>query len=323
MGFLPGLGLWANGLTLVYAASVWALGGWAVFIRRWLAEWKFPAALFSCSAVGILLGSAPGWTFAIQNGWQSLFSELLGSAVAVEEGSWILLRLQHLLHIIIFGLPVIFGMRPPWEIRWLALPPIPLVLAFWLTAMVWFGCRVIKSSPQSWFFRLLLGVVLVLLAGFVFTPFGVDPSGRYFLPLTVPLALAAADGVNRLPLRRTWQMWVIAVVMLYNAWGTLDCARRNPPGLTTQFYNQTAVDHRYMDELIYYFLQEQEWRGYTTYWVAYPLAFHSQEQLIYVPGLPYHLDLRYTVRDDRYPPYTQAVAESQRVAYITTLVIYG
>lgn len=317
LGFLTGLGLWANGLTLVYAVPVLALGGWVLFKHR-PAGWKLPATLVACGTAGMLLGSAPWWLDAIQNGWQSLFSELLGSAVAVEEGSWILIRLQHLLYIFIFGLPVIFGMRPPWEMRWLALPLMPLALVFWLAVTAWFVRRAIKPSPPTWFFRLLAGMALVLLAGFVFTPFGVDPSGRYFLPLTVPLALTAADGVQRLPWRRIWQAGAIAVVVLFNAWGTLECAQRNPPGLTTQFYLQTAVDHRSMDELIDFLQQEGEWRGYTNYWVAYPLAFRSQEQLIYVPGLPYHLDLRYTTRDDRYPPYIKAVEESQRVAYITT-----
>ncbi len=52
--------------------------------------------------------------------------------------------------------------------------------------------------------------------------------------------------------------------------------------------------------------------------MAYPLAFLSQEQLIFVPRLPYHEDFRYTVRDDRYDPYHASVAGSSRVAYITT-----
>jgi hypothetical protein len=67
------------------------------------------------------------------------------------------------------------------------------------------------------------------------------------------------------------------------------------------------------------FLRKQgETRGYTNYWTAYPLAFLSSEELIFVPRLPYHLDLRYTPRDDRYAPYTEIVENSPRVAYITT-----
>ena len=67
-----------------------------------------------------------------------------------------------------------------------------------------------------------------------------------------------------------------------------------------------------------FLLQNGEVSGYTHYWVAYPLAFLSQERLIFVPHLPYHADFRYTRRDDRYQPYTALVAQAQKAAYITT-----
>jgi hypothetical protein len=101
-------------------------------------------------------------------------------------------------------------------------------------------------------------------------------------------------------------------------WGNIQCARRFPPGLTTQFYAPTIIDHRADQALIDFLRQEGETRGYSNYWVAYPLAFHSEEEIIFVPRLPYHLDLRYTPRDDRYAPYAAMVDQSQRVAYITT-----
>ena len=52
--------------------------------------------------------------------------------------------------------------------------------------------------------------------------------------------------------------------------------------------------------------------------MAYPLAFLSEERLVFVPRLPYHEDFRYTSRDDRYPPYDAVVAAGPRAAYITT-----
>ena len=61
-----------------------------------------------------------------------------------------------------------------------------------------------------------------------------------------------------------------------------------------------------------------ETRGYTNYWVSFPLAFLSGEDLIFTARLPYHADLRYTPRDDRYPPYDDLVEKAERVAYITT-----
>jgi len=80
----------------------------------------------------------------------------------------------------------------------------------------------------------------------------------------------------------------------------------------------TQIDQRTMPDLIHFLQEHGETRGYTNYWVAYPLAFLSGEELIYVPQLPYHLDLRYTLRDDRYPSYDEVVSQSARIAYITT-----
>jgi len=52
--------------------------------------------------------------------------------------------------------------------------------------------------------------------------------------------------------------------------------------------------------------------------VAYPLAFRSDEKIIFVPELPYHQDLRYTSRDNRYPVYSGIVLNSEKAAFITT-----
>ena len=112
-------------------------------------------------------------------------------------------------------------------------------------------------------------------------------------------------------------MWS-ALLLVYTLWGTLQSARRIPPGITTQFYAPAQVDRRYDAALIAFLRQHGESRGYGNYWVTYPLAFLSQEELIFTPRLPYHLDFRYTERDDRYAPYGDQVAQSDRVAYITT-----
>ncbi|MEP7357173.1 MAG: hypothetical protein ABI847_08035, partial [Anaerolineales bacterium] len=78
------------------------------------------------------------------------------------------------------------------------------------------------------------------------------------------------------------------------------------------------VDQRSLVELMNFLRANGGIRGYTNYWIAYPLAFESHEDLIFVPRLPYHADLRYTPRDDRYLPYDALVADSPRVAYITS-----
>ncbi len=88
--------------------------------------------------------------------------------------------------------------------------------------------------------------------------------------------------------------------------------------MTTQFYAPSQIDHRYDTALIDFLERHGERFGYSNYWVTYPLAFLTEEQIIFAPQLPYHLDLRYTVRDDRLPLYSQLVSESSKTAYITT-----
>lgn len=165
---------------------------------------------------------------------------------------------------------------------------------------------------------MLTGVGISVVAGFVFTPFGVDPSGRYFLPLYMMLVIAAADSVQRLVKKPQWQAALVAFVLVFHLWGTLQCALRYPPGITTQFDAVAVVDHHYNDELIDFLKAEGETRGYSNYWVAYPTAFLSGEEVVFIPALPYHQDMRFTTRDDRYAPYRDVVAKSEKVAYITT-----
>ncbi len=69
-------------------------------------------------------------------------------------------------------------------------------------------------------------------------------------------------------------------------WGIVDSASRNPPGITTQFDPVARVDTRAYGDLVAFLEAHDERAGYTNYWVAYPLAFLSQERLIFVPRLP-------------------------------------
>lgn len=316
-GFLVGLGLWANGLTLIYSIPVAAALGVALFRRRGRVGAGSLAPVMGVALLGFLAGSAPWWLYAAQNGAGALLSELAGSAVAVEPGSWLQRSFRHLLSLIVLGGTATIGARPPWEVRWLALPLLPLALAFWLAVGYFFARLSVRPGPQREAYRMLMGVALTLLAGFVLTSFGTDPSGRYFVPLAVPLALAAGEMVQAIHRKPLVQLSLVGVVVVFNLWGTLQCALQNPPGLTTQFDLQTALDHRHDRQLMQFLEQEGELYGYSSYWVSYPLAFLSEERMIYLPHLPYHADLRYTSRDDRYEPYRDRVENAGKVAYIT------
>lgn len=315
LGLLMGLGLWANGLTLIYSLPV----SLALLIQTFIINKRIVCRMFSLGLpvlVGFSLGSLPWWIFAVQNGFQALITELLGNAVAVETASWLEVTGQHLVNLLLLGLPALFGIRPPWEVRWLALPLIPFILAFWVIVIVFF-IRKTRTDFRVSFFPVLMSIGVVFLISFVATPFGVDPSGRYFLPLSVILALVAGQMLAEKESKK-WQIAALALVIVFHGWGTWECAQERVPGITTQFDASTVIDTSRQAELIQFLKVQGETRGYTTYWVAYPLVFLSQEELIFTPRLPYHADLRYTARDDRYPVYSDIVNASDKAAFITT-----
>jgi 4-amino-4-deoxy-L-arabinose transferase-like glycosyltransferase len=315
-GLIAGLGFWAFGLTLVYSLPAGILLGvviWRRKTRRWL------SVLFVL--LGLMIGAAPWIVHAASQGLGPLLSELVGSAIAVESGAGAAGGiLSRLLSLLVLGSTVILGLRPPWEVQWLAWPLAPIVLAFWLAVLLHTVMALRRRDEGRALRWLLAWIVSFLFLGFLLTPFGGDPSGRYFLPLAVPMALMAADFIDRIRLQINSVLiyGLLGIVLAFNLWGTLQANMASPTGLTTQFDPITRIDHQHDAELIDFLEQHEERYGYSNYWVSYPIAFQSNEQIIFIPRLPYHPDFRYTERDDRYPPYTELVDGVSRVAYITT-----
>jgi len=337
LGFLIGLGFWAFGLTLVYSIPTAIFLIYSIRKARQGSQgtpeissgsdeyesrisWKLIVTWLLSFSGGLIIGLLPVWNFALENGLHRLILELKGDAIRGIEGlPWLLQSLQHLINLVIFGSSVVFGLRPPWDIIWLGLPLLPFILIFWLFVIGYILRSLVTGNERRKKVGLLLGVIFALLCGFIFTPFGADPSGRYFLPLAVPLSLFAADFIVELERKFGVKVYgLAALLVVFNFWGITQSAFRIPPGITTQFYEPARIDHRYDQELIDFLLEKGEKRGYSNYWVSYPIAFLSQEELIFIPRLPYHPDLRFTLRDDRYSPYTELVENAERIAYITT-----
>ncbi|MGH2620062.1 MAG: hypothetical protein ACRDHG_05760 [Anaerolineales bacterium] len=315
---LAGLGFWAFGLTLVYSVPS------GILIIRTLSRLRRSEALGRAALIFVcgLAGAWP-WIWSVgARGAATFVNELMGSAIVGSSPAGLFPYLAaHGLNLLLFGSTVIFGLRPPWEIRWLAWPLLPVAVLFWLAAMGLAAGVLWRERPLNSTRWLLTGVAVCVVLGFWLTPFGADPSGRYFLPLAIPLAIGGAELVLWLARHASVGLAVVGLagVVGFNLWGTVESAVRNPPGITTQFGPETQLNAKDVHALIPALEGLREQRGYTNYWVAYPLAFLSGEQLVFVPQLPYHRDLRYTPRDDRYAPYNGMVESSGRVAYITSL----
>ncbi len=298
-GAIAGFAFYTFPLILVYLIPIALL----LLYRLRLKAWRE----YAMTLLGFALGSAPWWLALLQSGG-ALVAEMTGSAVAgtVASPGGLIIRL---LDFGLFGVSAWWGLRYPWSAE-AVLPVLGIgVLLFYLAA---FGYA-IKRGP-----RLLWGLIAALFVTFLVTPFGGDPSGRYFLPLYVALAVFSAMLLQRIRKQNViGASLLLALLVGYNVCGTLAAALRNPPGLTTQFDPVTWIDHTRDQELIDFLLANGETRGYTNYWVQTPIAFLSGERIISAARLPYHLAMDYTPRDDRYPPYTQAVRDAPRAFYIT------
>lgn len=317
-GFLSGLGFWAFGITMVFIFPSAILLVYLLAHRG--GKERILGAVFAL--IGLLVGAMPLVLWGIDNGFGILWSEVFGSAIAGASSSHFLLAIyEHTLNFVLFGFTVVLGLRPPWSINWLAAPLIPVALGFWLAVFGLTIQNLRRKDPSSLGRWLLIGVVLTLVAGFILTPFGADPSGRYFLPLLVPMALFAGEVIVHIWKEATSRLWIwlcIAAILGFNLWGTIQSAAKKPPGITTQFDSVTWIDHSYDDDLVRFLEVVDATRGYSNYWVAYPVAFLSSEDIVFIPKLPYHEDFRYTERDNRYTQYEELVTESDQVAYITT-----
>ena len=323
-GLVAGLGFWAFGLVLVYLVPValWMVG--RLRARAWRG--------YLLAALAFVVGSLPWWLGNLGRLGVGV-AELAGVAVrsTATAGSFLGNVGARTFNFVVLGLPSFFGLRFPWSVAgpplWLAVPALALYLGALAYALRSPSTRS-SSTPSSSTHSspappsprpLLWGVWGTLFLGFVLTPFGGDPSGRYFLPLYLPLFVFTAGALAALRERIGRWAWVLlGLVLAFNLAGTAQAALANPPGITTQFEAITQVDHRYDGALMDLLRSHGGTRGYANYWVAYPIAFLSGEEIALVPRLPYKADLRYTSRDDRYAPYREWVEASPTVVYVTT-----
>jgi 4-amino-4-deoxy-L-arabinose transferase-like glycosyltransferase len=305
LGLIGGLAFWTLGLSAVYLLPIALL---AILKFRNLRIFNLLLALS-----GFFITSYPWWYYNLTHQWEAV-------AVFTQGTPYPTGPVVRLVGLLILGIPALLGLRFPWT------PELAPVLVQFILLIIHLGAiifiilnrrfRAIFIERDWALLFSLQGLTFIGL--FVGTQFGIDSTGRYLLPLFLPLCLLLTvliGGVYKLrPIAGYSILGLLLLTQGFQTWR----ASNSPPMITTQFDPITAFDNTHDAELMAFLEEQHETLGYSNYWVTYRLAFLSEERLIFSPELPYKADLRYTPNDKRYPPYGLAVAESPRVAYITT-----
>lgn len=319
MGGLFGVGWWANGLIVLFGVPALALiaaWAWQGLRRHEVSAGRVVGSTF-LAALAFLVGSAPWWAFALQYDWAPLRFFVGAPPQAGFAGTDVvsLALPERLIGLFLLGFPTLLGLRFPWSPSYVLIPLSLVALALFIAALV----RLTRPGPLQPRARLLIAGMIGLFAlVFLGTRFSSDPTGRYFLPLALPLFVTFAAFAASI--QRWWlgALMTAGVIAVFGAGQIV--AASTAPGLTTQFNLVTHIPAN-DDEALIAFLRENDLtRGYSTYWISFRMAFLSDEILQYSASLPYKPDLSYTPLDERYPPYRAAADGSPRVAIITANV---
>jgi len=310
LGAAAGLGFWTSALIVPYLVPV----GILILIQAFR-NWSWRGWLLAAGT--FLLFSGPWWWHNFTHDWSAMRFVLTGqeqSGIGIGSVS----IGTRLIGMALLGLPALLGMRLPWVAGYIVLPLAAGALVLYLLVIV-SAVREVRQRPHNGRI-LLMGVVGTLTAVFIFSRFGTDATGRYFLPLVVPLVLWTAGGLERFRATNKWLAVLgLAFLLGFNLLGNGIALVQNPPGFTTQFDESNRFDNKHDDELIAFLKEIGTTHGYSNYFVAFRLAFVSQEEIILSSQLPYKLDLSYNPADDRYPSYTAEVEGASQVVYITSI----
>lgn len=323
LGIITGLAWWTNALIVIYVVPIALFMLVQVLRARSRQMW----ILVGVALIGFFIGSAPWWLYALQNEWGPLRfllpTGLRGDNVGAELQE--IPFTDRLIGLLLFGLPSLLGLRFPWEAAFF-LPAIGLLVLGIVLIGFYRLARARNILLQPGALWILLGMIALMIAVFLFTRFSSDPSGRYFLPLTLPVVIAVssltvttATAQTRSYLARYAGLAAVGLTLLYFAAGQF-VAARGPYGLTTQFNTETHLSAADDQALIDWLLTNDLRYGYTNYWINFRIAFLSREQIQLSAALPDKSNLLYTPVFDRYPPYRQASDSAERVAYITALI---
>jgi 4-amino-4-deoxy-L-arabinose transferase-like glycosyltransferase len=312
-GALTGLAFWTFGILVIYILPVGLLMLSRLRRRLWIR--------YLLAALAFFLASGPWWIYNFAH-------ENAALQFAFESDPMLAVPMSlRVLGFFCIGLPTLFGFRYPWALQ-VVLPALAwAILAFYLAVLTfavvaWYRRFALSGTKgpagvSASGLTLLWLLVIVWLGLFFSTRFSVDSSGRYYLPLYTPLLIFAGVALETLHQRHhRLAIGLLALVLGFNLLTTSLALWQGQPGFTAQMSPVRQFDNRYDQDLIA-FLKEHGPYGYSHHWISYKIAFLSDEQVILAAQLPYHSNLRYNPRDDRYPPYSRQVVGSDRAVYVT------
>jgi 4-amino-4-deoxy-L-arabinose transferase-like glycosyltransferase len=334
LGLCAGLGWWTNGLIAVYVLPAGLLILYRLFWKR-IVGTRYVVSLISIALLGFFIGSAPWWIFDFSHDHAALATFLSNRQSGEFEGIGLpyVPPPQRAIGLVFIGLPALIGMRFPWSSEYF-LAPVGIIVALVYGIAIF---RLLSShNPLKSDVRgLLLGMLGLFCVVFVASTFGADPTGRYLLPLLLPLGIVLGamvesfrkktevidDGQTRTRYISFPQKYLpyilVTIIAAYQAAGQI-AAMTTPPGITTQFDLASHIPNDHDTDLIAFLDENGLYNGYSNYWVTFRLAYLSGEQMQYSAALPYKTNLDYNAADNRYPLYAQATQEAERIAIITT-----
>ena len=296
LGLALGLGWWAT-------PQIAILGLPAV---AWLV-WRRPALLRRAplAAVAFALGSLPWWLYNLRHGWPSLHA-------APDPTT----PLDHLHNLAVSTLPAGLGLRVPFTLRWLGGAGVGLTLyAACALGFVWLLVR----RPRGLGLPLLAALLFPLL--YAASPYSwLNSEPRYLTLLAPVLALLVAAAATS----HARAAAIVAVAAALSATGLALMVHENAAAPRENGAAVPADVGPLLRTLDRYGVN----RVWTSYWIAYRVAFSSGERVI---AAQLGSD-RFAVRggrvvqvggeaahpgtDGRYEPYQLAVATAPSPAYV-------
>ncbi len=302
LGFLAGFGFYIFELYLPYLALLLLAGGIALVKSRRLG--------FLAAAAGFALGAAPKIALLLAGGQGTK-----RPAYSLAGGEQILRNLRLLMRDCI---PALFGVNLGAPLRLEngpGLGPLAsglgvLLLLGYAAAWAWALMRLVlvirpaADQERRWIEALLVVLVPLVALLFVLSPNPQDAgSNRYLLPWLTALPLAGAALVR---LGHRNRAAALAVGLLAVALPTVQSAAWlvDRGFLTPRL--EVIVKREPLRDLLPVLESQGLAGGYTRYWDAYKATFLAGEKLVFVPYMGW----------DRYPPYSQRLRETERVAWV-------